>query len=45
MDQAPPDCLVTGYRSLIPSLVLPGLDDRRVPVAAPSAYRGGGTFT
>jgi hypothetical protein len=30
MEQALPDALVTGYSSLIPSLVLPDADDRHV---------------
>ena len=34
MDQAVPDCLVTGYESLIDSLVLPDPDDRHVFAAA-----------
>jgi hypothetical protein len=34
MDRAVPDCLVTGYTSLIPSIILPDLDDRHVVAAA-----------
>ncbi len=34
MDQAVPDCLVTGYEELIESLMLPDLDDRHVLAAA-----------
>lgn len=34
MDQAAPDCLVTGYRDLIPALTLPDPDDRHVLAAA-----------
>ncbi len=34
MDRATRDCLVAGYRSLIPALVLPDPDDRHVLAAA-----------
>ena len=34
MDQHVPDCLVTGYESLIPTLSLPDPDDRHVLAAA-----------
>lgn len=34
MEQAIPDCLVTGYEHLIEGLVLPDLDDRHVLAAA-----------
>lgn len=34
MNQAVPDCLVTGYESLIPGLALPDPDDRHVLAAA-----------
>ena len=34
MDSAVPDCLVTGYDSLIPTLILPDPDDRHVLAAA-----------
>jgi predicted nucleic acid-binding protein len=34
MDKAVDDCLVTGYRALIPSLDLPDPDDRHVLAAA-----------
>ncbi len=34
MDAAVPDCLVTGYEPLIPSLTLPDPDDRHVLAAA-----------
>ena len=38
MDEHVPDCLVTGYEGLIPTLVLPDPDDRHVLAAA---IRGG----
>jgi len=34
MNQAVPDCLVTGYKSLIENLKLPDADDRHVLAAA-----------
>jgi hypothetical protein len=34
MNSAVPDCLVTGYQSLIPTLILPDPDDRHVLAAA-----------
>src|SRR4051794_35943343 len=34
MDEHVPDCLVTGYEPLIPTLVLPDPDDRHVLAAA-----------
>ena len=34
MDSAVPDCLVTGYEPLIPTLILPDPDDRHVLAAA-----------
>jgi predicted nucleic acid-binding protein len=34
MDEHVPDCLVTGYEALIPSLILPDQDDRHVLAAA-----------
>jgi len=34
MDRHVPDCLVTGYESLIPTLTLPDADDRHVLAAA-----------
>lgn len=40
MDQAVPDCLVTGYEELIESLVLPDPDDRHVLAAAIRSQAG-----
>ncbi len=40
MDEHVPDCLVTGYEPLIPSLSLPDPDDRHVLAAA--IHRGAG---
>ncbi|APB34892.1 hypothetical protein GlitD10_2554 [Gloeomargarita lithophora Alchichica-D10] len=38
MDRSVPDCLITGYESLIPSIELPDKDDCHVLAAA---IRGG----
>lgn len=38
MNQAVPDCLVTGHEQLIPALKLPDLDDRHVLAAAIVAH-------
>ncbi len=40
MDQAVPDCLVTGYEPLIAALSLPDPDDRHVLAAAIVAHAG-----
>ena len=40
MDEHVPDCLVTGYEALIPTLTLPDVDDRHVLAAA--IYGGAG---
>ena len=37
MDRAVPDCIVSGYEPLIPSLTLPDKDDRHVLAAAINA--------
>lgn len=40
MNQAVPDCLVTGYEPLIPGLTLPDANDRHVLAAAIVAHAG-----